>query len=303
MVAGCAPRELPRGPGSLRELERLALVADASHVMTVEDPSGAIGYPTFELSEPLLVDRFETTRRDWLAWLESGAAPRGAERACRAEDWPEDELGFPATFVTLAEAQAFAAWRGMRLLRAEEWVLVAIGPRKNPYPWGFEFQDSIANTLDLGLGRACPVGTFPAGSTAAGIFDMLGNVAEWCSDRLPGQEFEPGGASVSVLGGSYLTWARRTYGERRFPLAARRHPAERDDDVGLRCAVDARSFVRDHAAGWLGEPGASERLRAIGAHWGRPALRILEGWRAEPELAGHTAALAAVELLIAGASR
>ncbi|MEZ6018671.1 MAG: SUMF1/EgtB/PvdO family nonheme iron enzyme [Planctomycetota bacterium] len=75
---------------------------------------------------------------------------------------------------------AFAAWNGMRLPTVGEWLWFASRPRAMTYPFGTNPAQSAANTLELGLWRATPVGTFPGGRTpGTAIYDLLGNVAEW----------------------------------------------------------------------------------------------------------------------------
>lgn len=256
-----------------------------------------IEFRRFVIKEPLLVDRFEVTRRQWLAWLSSGRAPSRTRSVVRADAWDPQGLDQAVAFVDHGEATAFAAWRGMRLLSAEEWILCAMGPRENYFPWGDAWQDSVANTLELGLGRPIAVGTFSVGDTPTGIADLLGNVAEWTAGRLPRTDSLPGDARVSVLGGSYRKRARRTYVERSFPLEELLDPQARDSAVGLRCAVEARAYVFAHGASWQGESSSRERLVAIGRRWGRGALAELDAWKASPD------APEAVGLLREGARR
>src|SRR6185295_18284062 len=87
-------------------------------------------------------------------------------------------------FMTLPEARAFADSRGMRLLTAREWIRIACGTRALPYPWGGTEASSVANTLNLGVGRPLPVGTFEQGRTPLSTYDMAGNVWEWVEEPI-----------------------------------------------------------------------------------------------------------------------
>lgn len=197
----------------------------------------------------------------------------------------------------LDEARRFAAWRGMRLLTAEEWVAVALGPvYAYPYPWGHEDRAALANTLELGLARPCRVGTFPGGDSPFGISDLLGNVWEWTDAPLPGAEPSPSSADAAILGGSFLTWRRRMFEGGRL-LAQPRAARARGSDVGLRCAVAAEPYLWERAGRWLDGDDARDRLLAIGARWGRSAIGLLE------RLCAREEAPAGLALLLEGARR
>jgi hypothetical protein len=62
-----------------------------------------------------------------------------------------------------------------------EWRLVAQGDGRSPYPWGQKPDRTRANTGELGLYEATPVGTFESGRKASGDapYDLIGNVSEW----------------------------------------------------------------------------------------------------------------------------
>ena len=94
------------------------------------------------------------------------------------------------------EAERFAAWRGMRLLTPGEWLFCALGAERRLFPWvAYERQDSVANTLDLGLGRPCPVGTFEGGRTPGEVYDLdvdlTNNYADGDSRRFMTRAIEP----------------------------------------------------------------------------------------------------------------
>jgi formylglycine-generating enzyme required for sulfatase activity len=228
------------------------------------------------INEPLLVGMREVTRGEWRQYL---SAQPGADALDRTaldtfRGWPQSTLDWPASFMTLAEASAFAAARGMRLLSSAEWMVTAIGPRvlEVPlYPWGEAPQEAVANTLDLNLipPRPTPVGTFEAGRTPQSCYDLIGNVREWTSDELLGRSEE----QVSVLGGSYLTWSKPLYREGEFfqQVVAR---DGRFEDVGFRCAVSARAWLSARSDELAQGERARERLVAVGRRWG-PAARDL----------------------------
>jgi formylglycine-generating enzyme required for sulfatase activity len=118
---------------------------------------------------------------DQSLWSEKGWAWR--QRNANAElpdpcvDQEPDE---PQVCVTWYEAQAYATWRGGRLPTEAEWEFAARGPESRIYPWGDEFDATLAN-LDGGTAPK-PVGSYPDGASWVGALDMAGNAMEWVAD-------------------------------------------------------------------------------------------------------------------------
>jgi len=96
----------------------------------------------------------------------------------------------PVSNVSYEDTIAFAAWRSKRdgvtyrLPTEEEWEYAARnGDKDNLYPWGNTWSSGHAATLDAGVGREQPVGTYPAGANRWGVQDLMGNVWEWTSSK------------------------------------------------------------------------------------------------------------------------
>jgi len=282
---------------ALSRLERLAFVPAGSCVLFA-GTSHAVDCST---DRPLLVDRFEVTQREWLEWLDELPADDPAQKCL--EFWNRTGPTYPATGMNLAEARAFAADQGMRLPTAREWIRIAAGSRAQYWPWGSP-RRSVSNTLELGLERPAPVGTFEAGRTSAGVYDMVGNAAEWVVDRITGSAQAGEGPAqddrVWVMGGGYLSYKRETYGfdpqtEQVVFNARLTDPRARSEEVGLRLVADAESWLPLGASAWGDDGAARARLRAVGRSWGRGAVPLLR------RLAEEEGAPPALVQLLAGA--
>lgn len=170
-------------------------------------------------------------------------------------------LQHPATHLSWNDAAAFAAWAGGRLPREVEWEHAAKGGNRHArFPWGAEEPDD--DSAD-----ACNIwqGDFPTMNTAAdgflgtapvdsfrpnpfGLFNMCGNVWEWCADHFRVRSLAASGKARNraaaanrervMKGGSYLCHRNHCY---RYRIAARigNSPDTSAGHTGFRLAYDA----------------------------------------------------------------
>ncbi|MYC77476.1 formylglycine-generating enzyme family protein [Candidatus Poribacteria bacterium] len=100
-------------------------------------------------------------------------------------DYPSDKGDHPVTYINWYAAVAYAKWAGKRLPTEAEWERAARGGLVGKkYPHGDTLTLTDANYLEGGFDTALgttPVGTYPP--NAYGLYDMAGNVWEWCLDK------------------------------------------------------------------------------------------------------------------------
>jgi len=130
---------------------------------------------------PFRIGKYAVTVGQYETFVEEGTAP---ER--EPANWPEQQEhpNWPVVNVTWHQAVVYCEWAGGRLPTEEEWERAARGPHCTKYPWGDDNIDpSRANYEESKIGYPTPVGLYPAGVSAEGAHDMVGNVLEWTSSE------------------------------------------------------------------------------------------------------------------------
>ena len=95
-------------------------------------------------------------------------------------NYPTGKGDYPVTHVSWYAAMAYAQWTGKRLPTEAEWEKAARGGLVGmKYPWGDAIDASKAN-YDGNFDGPMPVGNYAA--NGYGLYDMSGNVSEWCLD-------------------------------------------------------------------------------------------------------------------------
>lgn len=259
------------GEGPVREVELDPFFIDATPVTNAQFAEfvEATGYQTeaerfgwsfvFHLFLPPRIAKQSRQGAAGALWW------RGVMDACWK--WPEgrgshiaNRMDHPVVHVTWNDACAYAAWAGKRLPTEAEWEFAARGGLvQKRFAWGDDllpggrhmcniwqgrFPD--VNTKEDGFAGTSPVGTFPA--NAYGLYDVAGNVWEWCADWFSADHQHttqranptgpPDGMTRVIRGGSYL--CHESYCNR-YRVAARSQntPDSSTGNLGFRCAMDA----------------------------------------------------------------
>jgi iron(II)-dependent oxidoreductase len=196
-------------------------------------------------------------------WSDRGWAHRVQAGLERPEFWTADGTrrrfgieedvppGEPVQHVCYYEAEAFAAWSHARLPTETEWEKAcAWDPAtqaRRAWPWGsVPPGPEVANLGGLGL-RPAPAGAYPAGASAYGAEQLIGDVWEWTSsDFTPWPGFTPmiyRAYSEPFFGGDYKVLRGGSWAV--APAAIRPsfrnwdHPVRRQIFTGVRLAWDA----------------------------------------------------------------
>jgi len=145
-----------------------------------------------ELSE-YSIGKYPVTNREYQAYVQATKAnpPKGWD----GENYPSGKGDHPVVYVSWNDAQSYCQWLGEKTNRAyrlpteAEWEKAArwkVSPdgkrgEAQVYPWGNEFDKERCN-VDAWIGDTTPVDRYGNGVSPYGVYDMVGNVWEWCRD-------------------------------------------------------------------------------------------------------------------------
>jgi len=181
-----------------------------------------VGVPGFA------IDNYNVTNHDFLRFVQAGGYENRSLWSAEAWDWRQKEgiehpifwrregnlwvyrtmfgeIRLPQewpVYVSHAEATAYAKWLGRKLPAEAQFHRAAYGTpegtRERPYPWGAETPTENLGNFDFYQWDPSPVGMHPAGASAFGIHDLVGNGWEWT--RTPFAAF-PGFTSMPFYPG------------------------------------------------------------------------------------------------------
>jgi formylglycine-generating enzyme required for sulfatase activity len=276
-AAAAAAENVPREPPKPTCPPEMATIDGGKFFMGADD--GEEEKPAHNVTlSPYCIDYKEVTVGDYKSCSDRGECKRAAaavdwpeitpkerktyEKLCNVTE-PIGKADHPVNCVDFEMAEIFCRAQGKRLPTEAEWEFASRGPDGRTYPWGDEAPDPtrmnacgrecvawgqrVGEPLkamyegDDGWPHTAPVGSFPAGRSRFGLYDVVGNVWEWTADwdapYTSEAQVDPKGPTAGedriVRGGgwngSYQSWVKPT---RRYSFP----PSTRSHVVGFRCA-------------------------------------------------------------------
>ena len=195
-------------------------------------PAGQLVYPEGDTVrvDSFYIDLYEVTNRAYAYFI--SATGYKAPAHWKKGIVPPGEEEHPVVEVSFEDAARFAAWAGKRLSTEEEWELASMGNQVRKFPWGESYRPGAANIWSERLNHTAVVGSYPEDRSTFGLYDVVGNVAEWVDSWLGRKKLYR-----TYRGGSY-------YVNMTDPSLASRdghYPNSKIKYVGFRCARDVQS--------------------------------------------------------------
>ncbi len=178
------------------DVNKMALVPEGEFMMGSDEIHPPNRTPAHKVYlDAFYIDPWEVTNGEMAKFLNANGNPEGKYIKIGPESFiqkdgeryfvKDNKEDYPANFVSWYGAKAYCEWVGKKLPTEAQWEKAARGTDGRRYPWGSErpsprFLNFISFTNWKSVLK--PVGSYEAGKSPYGVYDMAGNVWEWCSD-------------------------------------------------------------------------------------------------------------------------
>jgi len=251
-IAACSGESAPRPVGHAADMVLIPageflMGSDRPDAPADEQPVHRVHVPSF------YIDRHEVTNAEYRRFvIETGHTPPRSDAPWATQynwtgsDFPSGTDEYPVVLVNWHDASAYAAWAGKRLPTEAEWEKAArSGMAGKKFPYGDRLELNQANYYKSYLRekKLRPVGSFEP--SALGLYDMAGNVWEWCQDWYRSDYYRsgaavdpqgpPNGDYKVIRGGSWMNDEPLLQSSRRGKYS----PDQKSPSIGFRCARSA----------------------------------------------------------------
>jgi formylglycine-generating enzyme required for sulfatase activity len=200
---------------------------------------------TARITRPFYIGVHEVTQAQWEAV--TGSNPSYFKDRDDSANRPVERVSWNDIMQRFLPAVQAHAPRGMRfrLPSEAEWEHACRAGTLTSWSFGKRVTPELANTIASDLRQTVPVGSYPA--NAWGLYDMHGNVSEWCRDWYDAGYYQRAPANDPVnrkkpkndrkrvmRGGSWLNDAYNTRSTERL----RHFPEYRNINTGVRLVLD-----------------------------------------------------------------
>jgi formylglycine-generating enzyme required for sulfatase activity len=176
------------------------------------------------------IDVFPTTNADYARFVQ-------ATHHNSPQHWPSGkQLGaelddHPVVYVTWNDATAYSSWCAKSLPEAPQWEKAARGTRGDTYPWGRQATPAKCNVREGNIGTTTPVGKYHSGASPYGVYDLCGNVWEWCATETTPDRHELKGSAFTS---PFLRCTPSAFNDADRTML--------DDDTGFRCVTPVETL-------------------------------------------------------------
>jgi len=232
---------------------------------------------------PFLIDRHEVTNALYQEFVVTTGHPAPRHQKSEFTLWVDKTPlpgsdQHPVVNVSWEDAVAYCRWQDKRLPTEAEWEKAARGRDARRYPWGNDWDLTLANSASYWAGQTIefkngkewkafwmtgdgarisheqglkgevltmPVGSFLGGASPYGLLDMAGNVSEWVQDWYEPYSYlnaslsDPQGPNGQLL--KVVRGGSWLKPARNLRTSDRDYgyPTDRASGIGFRCAKDA----------------------------------------------------------------